>query len=225
MTPRDILDQTRKLIAEHAGGDPDTWWYANRFVFARLALDERRTKTNIKKRLLDSGQPCHHCGRPFESRTGVHLHRVDADRGYSDENCVLMHGDCHQEHHANASAENGANVDQEESGGKGKVILTKWSKFHDERPFTYWWDISPSEAEKLGKYEAVEFACKDTRLRCKVPVPELRTFLLPERQTTRGDGHWGVKVLLNREDELAFEPGTGKGGKWLFLPVVWVDEQ
>ena len=26
-------------------GDPDKWWYANRFVFARLMLDERKTKS------------------------------------------------------------------------------------------------------------------------------------------------------------------------------------
>ena len=44
--PRQILEDTRQRIREHAGKDPDKWWYANRFVFARLALDERKTKTS-----------------------------------------------------------------------------------------------------------------------------------------------------------------------------------
>jgi len=61
MTPREILDRTRVLINEYAAGDPDRWWYANRFVFARLQLDERKTKAGIKRELLDSRKPCHSC--------------------------------------------------------------------------------------------------------------------------------------------------------------------
>jgi hypothetical protein len=53
MTPKEILQQTRELIKNHAAGDPDRWWYANRFVFARLQLDERKNKTSIKRKLLD----------------------------------------------------------------------------------------------------------------------------------------------------------------------------
>jgi len=225
MDPKAILEQTRAFIAEHAAGDPDKWWYANRFIFARLQLDERKTKTDIKKRLLDAGQPCHGCGQPFQSRTGVHLHRLDGDRGYSDGNCVLMHATCHQKLHAEAPAEASGEDEQGSPGGERGMVLTKWSKSYEDMPFTYWWDIAPNSAEKLDRYEAVVFACKDTGLRCTVPVPELKAFLLPERQTTRGDGHWGVKVLLDREDDLAFEPGTGKGREWLFLPVAWADEQ
>ena len=47
--PSEILSQTRKFIAEHAGADQDRWWYCNRFVFARLMLDERKTKTGVRK--------------------------------------------------------------------------------------------------------------------------------------------------------------------------------
>jgi len=41
MEPNEILDHARQLIAEHSAGDPDKWWYANRFVFARLMLSCR----------------------------------------------------------------------------------------------------------------------------------------------------------------------------------------
>lgn len=92
-------------------------------------------------------------------------------------------------------------------------------------PFLYWWDVTPSMADRLAEYEIIEFACKDTGLRCKVPVSQLKGLLLPERQTSRSDGNWGVRVLQDREDELAFEPGTGSGGDWLFFPVVWTDQQ
>ena len=76
MEPQEILDDVRNAIREHSGGDADKWFYANRFVFARLQLDERRTKTQIKGELLESGAACHYCGRAIEERSGVHLHRV-----------------------------------------------------------------------------------------------------------------------------------------------------
>ena len=42
MKPNEILENVRQLITEDSDGGPDKWWYANRFVFARLQLDERR---------------------------------------------------------------------------------------------------------------------------------------------------------------------------------------
>jgi len=38
MEPREILQATRQAIYQYAGQDPDRWFYANRFVFARLQL-------------------------------------------------------------------------------------------------------------------------------------------------------------------------------------------
>ncbi len=95
MDPREILDETRKAISDCAGNDPDKWFYANRFVFARLQLDERRTKTQVKKDLLAAGKPSHYCREPIDNKVGIHLHRRDGNRGYSADNCVLMHGECH----------------------------------------------------------------------------------------------------------------------------------
>ena len=100
MIEREILKRTREMISEHAGGDADKWWYANRFVFARLQLDERKTKTSVKRKLLDASRPCHACGEPFESKRDIHLHRLDGSKAYSDANCVLMHAECHRRHHA-----------------------------------------------------------------------------------------------------------------------------
>jgi len=217
MTPKEILEETRQRLLEHAGADPDKWWYANRFVFARLQLDERRTKTDAKKKLLNAGVPCYGCGVTFASKRDVHLHRLDGSRGYSEDNCVLMHAHCHRRHHAERSEDSSLEVRGREPAA------VKQSKRYDDKPFLYWWDISPALAESLDEFEALEFVKKDAGERCTLSVQILKRFIIPERQTTRGKGHWGVKVLKDRPDELAFEPGTG-GGEWLFLPVVWLAE-
>lgn len=219
MEPCEILSQVRKFIAEHAGADPDKWWYCNRFVFARLMLDERKTKAGVRKKLIESKAPCHYCGKAFDSTKGVHLHRVDEDRGYSPANCVLMHPDCHERCHAEKAAQEGTAPENEHP--RGRTVVVKESKFYDDMPFSYWWDISPSMAERMDRYEAVEFVCKDSGARCSVPSSELKRLLTKDRQTSRGTGHWGVKVLSGREDELALEPGSGGEGQWLFLPVTW----
>ena len=221
MEPEEILDNVREAIREHSGGDADRWFYANRFVFARLQLDERRTKTQIKAELMKSGVACHYCGQAIGDRSGVHLHRIDGERGYSAGNCALMHAECHGKYHSENPR--GARPGRPR-GGKAAVsanpILKKVSKRYDDKGFIYWWDISPGFIDKMEKYEAVEFVKKDSGERCHVPTPALRGYLTKQRQTSRGTGNWGIKVLKEREAELAFEPG-GKESEWLFLPVVW----
>jgi hypothetical protein len=182
-------------------------------------LDERKTKTEIKRKLLDASSPCHACGASFASRRDVHLHRLDGDKAYSDGNCVLMHADCHRSFHASRQDISEPVVPLDAS----EPSLTKWSKRYDDKPFLYWWDIAPPMIADLDSLDAIEFARKDTLERCVVPVETLRTFLTAERQTTRGQGNWGIKVLKDRPDELAFEPGTGQRD-WGFLPVVWLEE-
>jgi len=217
MTPKEILEHVRQLIREHAAGDPDKWWYANRYVFARLQLDERQTKTAIKRALFDEGAACHVCGEPFKSRRGVHLHRLDGHKGYSKDNCVLMHAECHRKHHAEGAKER-------PRVPCSAAERTKRSKRYEDMPYIYWWDISPKGAERLDQYESVAFEQKDTGLRCVLPTATLKVFLTPERQTTRGDGNWGIKVLRDHPDELAFEPGRD-AKRWLALPVVWASER
>ena len=219
MEPDEILEHTRRLIAEHAGDDPDKWWYANRYVFARLQLDERKTKRDIKQRLLDSGVSCHQCGQPFETRKGIHFHRLDGDQGYRDGNCALMHPQCHRDYHAAHPAE-------ARTGATYEGMIRKVSKRYDDKAFLYWWDIAPSLAESFDDVDSVEFVKRDTKEYCSVPVEALPGFLTPERQTSRGDGNWGIRVLAERPDALAFEPGSGSdGGDWRFLPVSWTTRE
>jgi 5-methylcytosine-specific restriction endonuclease McrA len=217
MTPKEILNQVRRLITDYASGDRDKWWYANRYVFARLQLDERQTKMAIKHRLLQAAVACSVCGKGFDSRRGVHLHRTAEDRGYSEDDCVLMHAECHRKHHAQGPPK------QPRPTGR-EAVHAKESIRYEDKPFVYWWDIAPNEAERLDQYETIAFLQKDTGRRCVLPVASLRVFLTAERQTTRGAGNWGIKVLRERPDELAFEqPGAG-AKDWIFLPVNWVHE-
>jgi hypothetical protein len=239
--PEAILQKTRDLISAHAEGDPDRWFYANRYVFSRLGLDERKTKTDIKRRLLDSGAPCEACGKPFETRMDVHLHRLDGKLGYSSENCVLMHADCHRKYHAKHPEYLGEGTSRPRTAKAPKAaktrvtvpkrlvpaaegVLVKQSTRHENKRFAYWWDISPSLAASLESYEAVEFVKKDNGERCSVQSDALRRLLTPDRRSTRGKGNWGIKVLPGRESELAFEPAK-RTGEWLFLPVTWLAEQ
>jgi len=106
----------------------------------------------------------------------------------------------------------------------------KFSKQHDGKSFTYWWDITPGFLKKMDKWEAIKFVkkCKYPAewKYCYVPIPALKGYLTKERQTARDKGNWGIKVLNGRvlkgEDLLAIEPGS-KNSKWLFLPVVWLN--
>lgn len=224
MNPQEILNKTREYISDHAGSDRDKWFYANRFVFARLQLDERKTKTEVKKRLFENNPTCHYCKESIENKTGVHLHRLDDERGYSLDNCVLMHSECHKKFHAeNPRGKRPGRSSSQKTTGRIAPILEKVSKRYDGKSFTYWWDISPGFSGKMDKYEAIEFVKKDTAERCYIPIPALKGYLTKERQTTRGNGNWGIKVLKDKEDQLAFEPGS-KNGKWLFLPVVWLND-
>jgi hypothetical protein len=224
MEPQEILDRTREAIRNHAGGNPDKWFYANRFVFARLQLDERGTKTKIKKELLEANKPCNYCNNLFENRIGIHLHRVNGKHGYSRDNCVLMHSECHTKFHLeNPRSELSDRLSEQEQPENAVPILEKYSKRYDEWSFTYWWDISPGFLDKIDKYEAVEFVKKDSGERCYVPTAALKGYLTEQRKTTRGNGNWGIKVLKDKDSELAFEP-AGQSDKWLFLPVIWLNE-
>jgi len=94
-----ILNNVRRAIERATGDDTDKLFYIRRFVFARLQLDERARKKAIKDRLYEKNPRCHKCKKKFETEKGVHLHRKNEDRGYTDKNCVLMHAVCHREHH------------------------------------------------------------------------------------------------------------------------------
>ena len=223
MNPEEILEATRERLREYAGDDADKWWYANRFVFARLQLDERRTKTDIKKKLIESDQPCRYCGKPFESAKGICIHRIDGARGYHLDNCALMHADCHEKFHIENPMQGRSKAGSAARVAEAVTVKPKESKRYEGKAFIYWWDITPNEAENLEGYEYVCFIQKDTGNRCRIPVAALMGFFTEERRTSRGKGNWGIKVLAERPGELAFEPAKGMGD-WLFLPVSWRHE-
>ena len=101
-------------------------------------------------------------------------------------------------------------------------VLVKQSKRYDNMQFLYWWDIAPDLVPHLDEYDALVFHCKDTGRSCKVAVSDLKPYLRSDRQTTRGDGNWGIRVLKRHRNELSFEPGA-HDGKWLFMPVTWTN--
>jgi 5-methylcytosine-specific restriction endonuclease McrA len=79
---------------------PDEWFYLNRFIYSRLQLDERRLKEKIKDELFKATPTCAFCGQKFDSEKGVEIHRKDGEKGYSRENCVLVHRECHEKLHS-----------------------------------------------------------------------------------------------------------------------------
>jgi hypothetical protein len=94
-----ILQDVRQKIKAAAGSDPDRWFYLNRYVFARLQLDGRAQNEMIRNGLFQNSPYCHHCENELLEIRGIELHRLESDRGYSVENCVLIHRECHQKLH------------------------------------------------------------------------------------------------------------------------------
>ena len=95
----EVLRQVRFILDVAANDDEAKRFRLNRWVFSRLQLDEVRVKRPIKKKLWDQGmRHCQACKEPFGSLKGVEIHRRDASKGYSLENCELLCRECHQEH-------------------------------------------------------------------------------------------------------------------------------
>ncbi len=94
----EILRQVRFMLDLAAGENDLMRFKLNRWVFPRLQYDEVRIKRPIKKHLWETGtQKCQACGQPFSVMKGVELHRKDASKGYSVENCEFLCRECHQE--------------------------------------------------------------------------------------------------------------------------------
>ena len=223
---KEILKYVRKAIRDYAGDDPDKWFLGNRQVYARLQQDERKTKEKVRKHLKKSNPICNFCKEKFTVKKGIHLHRLDDNRGYSLENCVLMHQKCHEQYHKeNPSRRRPGRPSFQDITEPEKLFLEKASKRYKGKrckgkSFLYWWDISPSFALKMDKSNAVKFVQKDIGNKCCVETEVLKKYLTPERKTSRGKGNWGIRVLKDKENELAFEPPSGDDN-WLFLSVEW----
>ena len=59
----DELDRIRAFLTEYARGDEDRYFYANRFIFARLQLDARKPHKRIRAALLKANNRCRVCPR------------------------------------------------------------------------------------------------------------------------------------------------------------------
>ena len=133
-----------------------------------------------------------------------------------------MHSKCHHElsrqetRLRNRQPGRSRNVEESE----GAERLSKSSKRYDDKPYVYWWDITPKNAASLGHDDVIEFVKADSGEFCSVPAEALRLHLTLGRRTSRGAGNWGIRVLPERPDAIAFE--AGKSDKQpIFLPITW----
>jgi hypothetical protein len=102
----DILQQVRVLLegvrAELnalAKGDATTLHHARRYLMKRLEFDERGTpadRNKLKLTLMAKQQgKCSSCGEPLPPRDSE-LDRKNPVLGYTEENCTLIHHQCHR---------------------------------------------------------------------------------------------------------------------------------
>lgn len=209
-----ILNDTRKAILDYSENNSDTWFYANRFVFARLQLDERRKKNKIKKVRFQNRPVCHYKKCPqkkLESLKGIHLHRLDRNIGYRLKNCVLAHSECHKKIHK----------EEKQNIPTNKSIIPRRSKKYNNGLFLYWWDLSPNLVNSLSSHTIIEFIKKDCGESCFIPFQFIRNYLTEYSQTSRGNGNWGIKVLPQKSNEIAIEEPKKRTDEWKTIPVRW----
>jgi hypothetical protein len=104
-TAREILDQVRQRITEMAKGEPVFTFALRRYVYKKLAYDERgtpaqRTKLKLQKLIEQEGK-CADPTCPFPDRKMTkadepELDRIDPVKGYTSENTTLVHHQCHR---------------------------------------------------------------------------------------------------------------------------------
>ena len=94
---RQILERARSQIKEAAGRDSDIRFKINRYVYARLQLDEKKEKPK-KADLFDKQKGlCRICGERIDNIKDTDTHRINEELGYDDaNNVVLVHRSCHQ---------------------------------------------------------------------------------------------------------------------------------
>ena len=85
----------------------------------------------------------------------------------------------------------------------------------------YWWDITPGTVARIEKDGRVIFEKKDCEEQCVVESQRLLPLFTQQRQTGRKAHPWGIRVLVDRPNELAIEPGFGGRGDWDCIPVDW----
>ena len=97
---------------------------------------------------------------------------------------------------------------------------TERSKRYESKNFFYWWDVSPNHPQKRKGEEGIRFLKRDSNDFCEVSFQELKPYLIKARRSSRSQRTWGVKVLKDRPNELAFKPPSGSED-WKYLKVEW----
>jgi hypothetical protein len=90
-----ILECVRQLITEASEGDTNAWFEINRWVYARLQLDERRKKPRKVDLLNKQNGLCYYCDGEIKDIKGTDTHRIDESRWYDEGNVALVHRSCH----------------------------------------------------------------------------------------------------------------------------------
>lgn len=95
---REILRYVADEVERIADGDPDLSFRLRRYVHARLQL-KNRPSAKLRARLFDKQEGlCEFCRGAMTQLKGTDVHRVGPGR-YTEENTVLAHRACHQDHH------------------------------------------------------------------------------------------------------------------------------
>jgi hypothetical protein len=96
---RGILDRVRVELNIVSQGDAKTLHHLRRYLMKRLEFDERGTpadRNKLKLTLMAKQQgKCSTCGEPLPPRDSE-LDRKDPVLGYTEENCTLIHHQCHR---------------------------------------------------------------------------------------------------------------------------------
>ncbi len=96
---RGILDRVRSELAALAGDEAKVLRHARRYLMKRLEFDERSRpsdRKDVKLTLMAKQQgKCAICGDPLPAKDSE-LDRHDPVLGYIEENCRLVHHDCHR---------------------------------------------------------------------------------------------------------------------------------
>lgn len=96
------------------------------------------------------------------------------------------------------------------------------SQRYQRKPYLYWWDVWPRRRELMGSVGEIHFIKKDTGEKAVVKAASLLPLLTQSRQTSRGAGNWGIKVLPDRPGEVAIEEPRKNPRDWPRLSVTWV---
>jgi len=96
------------------------------------------------------------------------------------------------------------------------------SQRYQGKSYLYWWDISPTRRELLAKVGEIYFVKKDTGEKAVVKASKLLPLLTQARQTSRGTGNWGIKVLVEHPNELAVEQPGKDSRHWPTISVTWL---